>query len=217
MIICDDDHPIIEMINLLKNHYASGKTSGSFKLCDDIGIIIPKNMLPYLKKIQMISMLIPIDLNFLFIAKCITIYDRGRLFCNDSVSYRDLDCDLVSDEIVNDVEKIAYEFGYHKIPIYCDEHLDDKLKELDTAWERTSQGIDSGANEGINIEMKIKYLYGLYPMMRVKNWKINISVIYQRLKYRILLNLSVILLRCGINFLTQKLAVLKEKMQIHLL
>lgn len=29
--------------------------------------------------------------------------DRGRLFCNDSVSYCDLEMDLVSDELVDQV------------------------------------------------------------------------------------------------------------------
>jgi len=153
---CDDNHPIIEMINLLKNHYASGKTSGSFKLCDDIGIIIPKKMLPYLKKNPDDQYVDPYRFEFFVYSKMYHHLRRGRLFCNDSVSYRDLDCDLVSNEIVNDVKKIAHEYGYHKIPIYCDEHLADKLKELDLAWERTSQGINTGTNEGINIEIENK-------------------------------------------------------------
>jgi len=154
----DKDHPIIEMINILKKHYSSGKTSGSFKLCDDLGITIPKNMLPYLKKNPDDQYVDPHRFEFFVYSKMYHHLDRGRLFCNDSVSYRDLECDLVSDEIVNDVDKIANEFGYHKIPIYCDEHLNRKLSELDAAWKRTTQDIDSGTNKGINIKLENKVL-----------------------------------------------------------
>jgi TnpA family transposase len=152
----DKDHPIMGMINMLKNHYASGKTSGSFKLCDDLGITIPKYMLPHLKKNPDDQYVDPHRFEFFVYSKMYHHLDRGRLFCNDSVSYCDLECDLVSDEMVNDVEKIAMEFGYSRIPIYCDEHLDSKLSELDAAWERTAQGIDSGTNKGINIKLENK-------------------------------------------------------------
>ena len=47
-----------------------------------------------------------------------------------------------------------------KIPIYCDTHLDNQLNELDAAWERTTQGIDSGNNEGIKINLDTKSLIG---------------------------------------------------------
>lgn len=40
--------------------------------------------------------------------------------------------------VVDDAEKIAAEFGYKKIPIYCDERLDEVLNELDYAWDRTT-------------------------------------------------------------------------------
>ena len=66
--------------------------------------------------------------------------DKGLLSCNESVSYCDIDHDLVSEAVVDDVEKIAIEFGYPKIPIYCDKRLDDALTELDEAWDRTTKG-----------------------------------------------------------------------------
>ena len=60
--------------------------------------------------------------------------NKGRLVCNDSLSYSDLDCDLVSEESLNNIEEIAEKFGYNKIPIYCDQRLDEALKDLDLAW-----------------------------------------------------------------------------------
>ncbi len=151
-----EGHPIMGMINILKKHYTSGKTSGSFKLSDDLGLTIPQNMVPYLKKNPNDHYIDPHRFEFFVYSKMYHHLDRGRLFCNDSVSFRDLECDLVSDEVVNDVEKVAHEFGYYKIPIYCDEHLDSKLNELDAAWKRTTQGIDSGTNKGINIKLENK-------------------------------------------------------------
>ena len=59
-------------------------------------------------------------------------HNKGKLVCNDSVSYKDLDNDLVSEAIVNQVEEISLKFGYNKIPIYCDEHLDKTLKNLES-------------------------------------------------------------------------------------
>ena len=64
--------------------------------------------------------------------------DRGLLCCNDSVSFCDIDHDMVPEAVVDDAEKIASEFGYKKIPIYCDERLDEVLNELDYAWDRTT-------------------------------------------------------------------------------
>lgn len=78
--------------------------------------------------------------------------DRGRLFCNDSVSYCDLDYDLVADELVDQAKEICDEFGYKKIPIYCDERLDQASNGLEDAWTRTNDNIDNGSNQGIKIE-----------------------------------------------------------------
>ena len=77
--------------------------------------------------------------------------DRGRLYCNDSVSYCDIDTDLIDDALVDDVEKIASNFGYPKIPIYCDQRLDDVLQELNDTWERTTANIQDNTNPGFSI------------------------------------------------------------------
>ena len=70
--------------------------------------------------------------------------DRGRLFCNDSVSYCDLDYDLVPDALVDDADKICDELGYKKIPVYCDERLDQALADLENAWIQTNKNIEDG-------------------------------------------------------------------------
>jgi hypothetical protein len=77
--------------------------------------------------------------------------DRGRLYCNDSVSYWDIDTDLIDDALVDDVEEITADFVYPKIPIYCDQRLDDALQELNDAWERTTGNIQDNNNPGFSI------------------------------------------------------------------
>jgi TnpA family transposase len=77
--------------------------------------------------------------------------DKGLLCCNESVSYCDIDQDLISDERVDEAEKIANEFGYPNLPSYCDERLDEALMALDGAWENTTKRISLGENPGFNI------------------------------------------------------------------
>jgi len=113
-------------------------------------------MTKYLKKNADDAHIDPHRFEFFVYSKMYHHLDRGRLFCNDSVSYSDLKCDLVSDDIVDDAEAICKKHGYDKIPIYCDEHLDNMSAELDAAWERTTQGINNGTNEGINIDLENK-------------------------------------------------------------
>ena len=146
--------PIIDMINTLKKHYRAGKTPASLKLCSESWPTIPNNMLKYLKKNPDDPYLDPYRFEFYVYQKIYHHLDRGRLFCNDSVSYCDLECDLVPDEVVDDVEAIAKKYGYHKIPIYCDEHLDNMLRKLDDAWDRTTDGINTGKNTGVKISYK---------------------------------------------------------------
>ena len=67
---------------------------------------------------------------------------KGRLVCNDSISYADLNNDLISDDLVDNVEEIAAKFGYDKIPIYCDKRLEEALLDLDLAWDETKEKLD---------------------------------------------------------------------------
>lgn len=146
------DNKVMELINLLKTHYAAGKNPAMFKLSDDLGLTIPKNMTPYLKREQTDEHVDPYLFEFYVYQKIYHQLDRGVLYCNDSISYCDIDQDLVDDALVDDVEKISAEFGYPKIPIYCDERLDDAIKMLDDIWEKTTENIQQGNNSGFNIK-----------------------------------------------------------------
>jgi hypothetical protein len=128
-----EGNQIIELINILKTHYASGKGPSKLKFSDDLGLTIPRNMTKYLKRDPHDKQIDPYLLEFFVYQKMYHHLNRGRLCCNDSISYRDIDCDLVNDAIVDDVEEIAKEFGYPKIPVYCDKRLDEAIASLDVS------------------------------------------------------------------------------------
>ena len=139
------------LIDVLKSHYASGKSPSDLKICDDLGFTVPKSMTKYLKRKPTDTHIDPYLFEFFVYQKIYHEIDRGRLYCNDSVSYCDIDTDLIDDALVDDVEKIAADFGYPKIPIYCDQRLDDVLQELNDAWERTTGNIQDNNNPGFSI------------------------------------------------------------------
>lgn len=147
-----EDSDIIGLIDLMKNHYGSGKGPATFKLPKDIEDTISKMQLPYLKEEFSEDQVDPHLFEFFVYQKMYRRLDKGLLCCNESVSYCDIDHDLISDALVDDVEKIANEFGYPKIPIYCDERLDDALAMLDTAWDKTTRRIGGGENVGFNVK-----------------------------------------------------------------
>jgi len=141
-----EDNDIIDLIDLLKDHYGRGRTPASFKVPSDILENISKTHSPYLKKNLEDDKIDPHLFEFYVYEKMYRRLDKGLLCCNDSAIYCDMDHDLVSEDKVDEVEAIAQSFGYPKIPIYCDAHLDDCLKKLDEAWDRTTSRINLGEN-----------------------------------------------------------------------
>ncbi|NQY65063.1 MAG: Tn3 family transposase [Alteromonadaceae bacterium] len=147
------DAPIMPLLNLLKKHFSSGKTPAQLKLPAAIMSSLPVSIVPYLKSDPNDEDISPYRFEFYVYSKIFHHVDRGRMFCNDSVSSKDIDCDLVADEMVDKADEIATKFGYQKIPIYCDERLDDLLTELDEAWEVVTNNIKTGTNTGIKVEI----------------------------------------------------------------
>lgn len=146
-----ENSKIMELIDILKNHYFSGKGPSSFKLSDELGLTIPSHIMPYLKRNADDKFIDPHLFEFYVYEKIYHNIDRGKLFCKDSISYCDIEDDLVDDSVVDQVEEIANKLGYSKIPIYCDERLDDALQVLDNAWDITNKNIKTGCNLGFKI------------------------------------------------------------------
>lgn len=119
-----ENSDIINYINLIKNHYGKGRCPSTFKIPKEVENTFSSTILPYLKKATDDEAIDPYLFEFFVYHKMYRRLDKGLLCCNESVSYCDIDHDLVSDALVNDVEKIAAEFGFSKLPIYCDKRLD---------------------------------------------------------------------------------------------
>jgi TnpA family transposase len=147
-----DDSQVMELINLIKIHYASGKPPSALRIADDLGLTIPKNLGRYLKSKPEDTYLDPYLFEFYVYQKVYHLINRGKLCCNDSVSYCDINQDLVNDALVDDAESIAREFGYPKIPVYCEQRLDDAVVALDQAWKTTTDNIRLEQNAGFKFK-----------------------------------------------------------------
>lgn len=147
------DADVMAFIEYMKNHYGRRKKGpASFKLPQELEDRISETALPYLKQAANDEQIDPHLFEFFVYQKMYHRLDKNLLCCNDSVTYCDVDHDLVTESVVDDAEKIANEFGYKKIPVYCDERLDEVLDELDRAWERTTSRINRGENQSFKIK-----------------------------------------------------------------
>lgn len=147
-----ENSQLMALINQLKMHYVNGKSPSEFSLSDDLRATIPLNVIRYLKHKPTDEQEDPYLFEFFIYQKMYHHLDRGRLFCNDSISYCDIDHDLCDDALVDNIEEIAAKFGYPKIPIYCDARLDDAITALDNAWDTTTENIRLGYNKGFNLK-----------------------------------------------------------------
>ena len=147
----DENDKITPLINILKFHYNQGKPPATFKISDDLGLIIPKNIYPYLKKKPNDIYMDPYLFEYYVYEKMYHAIHRGKLFCNDSTYYCDIDQDLISEELVDKAEEFALQYGYNKIPKYCTSRLDELLSELNQAWHKTIYNIEHNENPGIKL------------------------------------------------------------------
>ncbi|CDZ79355.1 Transposase, TnpA family [Legionella massiliensis] len=146
-----EDSEIMEYIEVLKTHYGSGKSPASFKLPQELEDTISRIQFSYLKKDPDDKEIDPHLFEFFVYQKMYRRLEKGLLCCNESVSFCDIEHDLIDAAMVDDVEKIASEFGYSKIPVYCDERLDEALNELDTTWDKTTARIGNSENAAFNV------------------------------------------------------------------
>ena len=151
--LANNDSQLLELIELLKLHYSKGRYPSALKikLSDNITKNIARWIMPYLKSKENSEYLNPYLFEFYVYWKMNLYITKGRLVCNDSLSYSDLENDLVPEELVDNAEEIAAKFGYDRIPIFCDDRLDETLRDLDLAWEETNDNIDNGSNKNIAV------------------------------------------------------------------
>ena len=139
----------MSLVKIIKSHYATGKSPVKLQILGDEALNIPASILKYLKSNAEDIYLNPYRFEYYVYQKIYHHLYRGRVFCNDSVSYRDIDADLIPENMVEKALETVKQYGYTKIAIYCSEHLDQKLSELTHAWQNLYKNIDN--NKGINI------------------------------------------------------------------
>ncbi len=142
---------LLELIQVLKVHYLKKKNPGTLKIACNSGLIKENSIIQYLKSTADPDYLDPYCFEFYVYSKMHHHINKGRLCCNDSISFSDLDYDLISEDLVDDAQEIAAKFGYNKIPIYCDQRLDEALEDLEQALLETNSNISSGANKNIEL------------------------------------------------------------------
>jgi hypothetical protein len=152
------DALIAKLIKELRDYFISEEPTSKFPQALSSKLIekMPKGALELLKSSNAPEEINSARFEFYIYDKMYNQIDRGRLFCNDSVSYCDLDYDLVPDALVDDAVAICEELGHKKIPVYCDERLDKALADLEEAWIQTNKNIDEGKNKSIKIEIDDK-------------------------------------------------------------
>jgi len=145
---------LVELIQILKTHYLKKKNPGSLKIdidSSEADLIKNKSIIKYLTNPEKPNHFDPFRLEFYVYLKMHHNISKGRLCCNDSISFSDLDYDLVPEALVDNAQEVAAKFGYNKIPIYCDQRLDDALEILDNALLETNINIANGVNKHIAI------------------------------------------------------------------
>ncbi len=106
-----DDAFIVTLIKTLRGHFLSDEPNPdlSKSLPDALIKKIPKGAAQLLKSSDNSEEINTARFEFYVYDKMYHQLDRGRLFCNDSVSYCDLDYDLVPDALVDDAVNICEE------------------------------------------------------------------------------------------------------------
>lgn len=145
------DHLTLELLKIIKQHYSSGKTPAQLKIADNLGLSISANMAKYLKAEINDTYLNPYRFEFFVYEKLFHQINKGFAFCNDSVSYKDIDKDLVPEKLVAQADEISSKLGYSKLPNYCDSHLDNMADELNTTWNRVTMKFNNGAIPGVKL------------------------------------------------------------------
>ena len=137
------------LIEIIKNHYFSSKSSLRLQISGDKAINILASILKYLKNNAQDTYLNLYRFEYYVYQKIYHYLYCGRVFCNDSISYRDIEADLIPESMIERSIETVKQYGYTKIRIYCSEHLDQKLSEFNQSWQNLYKDINN--NKGINI------------------------------------------------------------------
>ena len=79
--------------------------------------------------------------------------EEGVIFCNNSLSYKSLEDDFISN--INEAEKLKLieELGYTRVLTFANTRLEELCTALNEAWIRTNDNISKGLNSSIKFNI----------------------------------------------------------------
>lgn len=148
-----------QLITILREHYLARRLPKNLIAAVPTKLLekLPKKIRPYLRNTENKTDVVKdyfsqARLEFYIYDKMAKNLDYGRLYCHDSVTFADLDDDLVDDSLVDNIKEIAEECGYPKLATYCDKRLDQAASELNNAWKQCNSNIEKNQNKGLKIK-----------------------------------------------------------------
>lgn len=146
---CDSE--LMRAITVIKKHYKKNKAPSKLDLSTVLGLV-PTNKRSCLYCCTDNKITIdPARFEFFVYEKMLAAVEAGTLFCNKSLSFKDLNQDFSLGKKLTNKEKIAKNLGYPRLINFAFQRLNELDEELHQAWLRTNYNIDKGQNSSIKI------------------------------------------------------------------
>ena len=96
--------------------------------------------------------------------------DEGVIFCNNSLSYKSLEDDFISN--INEAEKLKLieELGYIRVLTFANTRLEELCTALNKAWIRTNVTLVKGSILQLNSTYPSPKTNGVYQDQKMKKW-----------------------------------------------
>jgi len=151
---CEDDNTILPLIAALKSHYGAGRTPAKLmqNISETLLTTLTEKTKQRLQNDPNSTTLHAARFEAYVYRQLFYALDNGRAYCNESVSFADLEDDLIDDSFVDKADEISEKLGYPGIADYCDGRLEALTTEVESCWTTTNQHIEDGQNESISIK-----------------------------------------------------------------
>ena len=154
-----EDDPLIEAIRFVKEAVRSGKALGSYKEEAIPTRWIPDKMKRYLyeKDEHNHKRLLTDRYEFLLYRLLRQGIEAGDIYCRDSVRFRSIKDNLLSDPRWEDKETLIVETGLHLLQQPIETHLAELKDLLETRITEVNRRISTGENEHFNLKGKSRW------------------------------------------------------------
>ena len=140
----------LKAIQFLQYSLNAGKTASQIDLTSIIETIVSKKKRQYMYTEH--DTHIQVDfakLEFFVYEKITRNIEEGIIFCSNSLSYKSLDDDFISNINEEKKLKLIEELGYTRVLTFSNTRLEELCTDLNNAWIRTNNNIKEGTNSSI--------------------------------------------------------------------